>query len=80
MVDDRSRFTTIAMTVKVFITEWSFTTSDMYSIRTLNPSFCIEVCTDSAVAISLSGPFGLIVNPIFPILSALTFVTLLPSH
>ena len=80
MVDDRSRFTTIAMPGKVFLTKRSFTTRDMYSIRTLDSSFCIEVCTDSAVAISFSGPFGLIVNPIFPILSALTFVTLLPSH
>ena len=76
MVDDCSRFTTIAMSRKMFLTEWSFTTSDMYAICTLDSSTCIEMCTYSAVAISLSRPFGLIVNPILSILPTLTFVTL----
>ncbi|MGB1438098.1 MAG: hypothetical protein ACPG7Q_08130 [Candidatus Poseidoniaceae archaeon] len=65
---------------KVFLTEWSFTTSDMYSISTLDSSTCIEMGTYSAVAISLSRPFGLIVILIFSVLSSLTFVTLFPSH
>ena len=80
MVDDRSRFTTIAMSGKVFITEWSFTTSDMYSICTLDSSTCIEMGTYSAVAISLSRPLGLIVILIFTVLSTLAFVTLFSSH